>query len=156
MEETKTNASMRPKAEEAPPKQARQGDRAVKKAPAKQSGKASEKQKKKKSRLTESEKRGAQTLMAILVVNIAVSFPCSVFSSFITARERFFFQRMISMIRTVLNPIVMLPLLLAGYGSVSLVIVTVLLSAVFSGAELNPVCFFCSAHIQQKRRPVLR
>ena len=72
MEETKTNASMRPKAEEAPPKQARQGDRAVKKAPAKQSGKASEKQKKKKSRLTESEKRGAQTLMAILVVALVM------------------------------------------------------------------------------------
>lgn len=82
------------------------------------------------AKLTPKEIETARILMAILVVNIAVSFPCSVFSSFITARERFFFQRMISMIRTVLSPIVMLPLLLAGYGSVSLVIVTVLLSAV--------------------------
>ena len=34
------------------------------------------------------------------------------FFSYITAKERFLFQRLVSMIRTVLNPIVMLPLLL--------------------------------------------
>ncbi|MBQ7487771.1 MAG: oligosaccharide flippase family protein [Clostridia bacterium] len=82
------------------------------------------------AKLTPKEIETARILMAVLVVNIAVSFPCSVFTSFITARERFFFQRMISMIRTILNPIVMLPLLLMGFGSVSLVIVTVVLSAV--------------------------
>ncbi|MBQ8093539.1 MAG: oligosaccharide flippase family protein [Clostridia bacterium] len=82
------------------------------------------------AKLTPKEIETARILMAVLVVNIAVSFPCSVFTSFITARERFFFQRVISMIRTVLNPIVMLPLLLMGFGSVALVIVTVVLSAV--------------------------
>lgn len=80
--------------------------------------------------LTPAEIETARVLMALLVVNIAVSFPCSVFTSYITAKERFFFQRMISMIRTVLNPIVMLPLLLMGMGSVALVIVTLVLSVV--------------------------
>ena len=82
------------------------------------------------AKLTAGEIETARVLMALLVVNIAVSFPCSVFSSYITARERFFFQRVISMIRTVINPIVMLPLLLMGLGSVSLVVVTLVLSAV--------------------------
>ncbi|MBP3656746.1 MAG: oligosaccharide flippase family protein [Clostridia bacterium] len=82
------------------------------------------------AKLTPGEIGTARILMALLVVNIAVSFPCSVFTSYITARERFFFQRVVSMIRTVLNPIVMLPLLLAGLGSVSLVLVTLVLSAV--------------------------
>ena len=82
------------------------------------------------AKLTPKEVETARVLMALLVVNIAVFFPCSVFTSYITARERFFFQRMISMIRTVLNPIVMLPLLLMGLGSVSLVVVTLVLSVV--------------------------
>lgn len=82
------------------------------------------------AKLTPAEVETARVLMALLVINIAVSFPCSVFTSYITAKERFFFQRMISMIRTVLNPIVMLPLLLMGMGSVALVIVTLVLSVV--------------------------
>ena len=82
------------------------------------------------AKLTPQEIETARVLMALLVVNIAVSFPCSVFTSYITAKEHFLFQRLVSMIRTVLNPIVMLPLLLMGFGSVSLVLVTLVLSAV--------------------------
>ena len=82
------------------------------------------------AKLTPAEISRARILMALLVINIAVSFPASTFTSYITVREQFFFQRMISMIRTVLNPIVMLPLLLMGFGSVALVVVTLVLSAV--------------------------
>ena len=81
------------------------------------------------AKLTPLEIERARILMALLVINIAVSFPCSVFTSFITAKERFLFQRAISMIRTVLNPIIMLPLLLMGFGSIALVVVTLALSA---------------------------
>jgi len=82
------------------------------------------------AKLTPKEIETARILMALLVVNIAVSFPCSVFTSYITAKEHFLFQRLVSMIRTILNPIVMLPLLLMGLGSVSLVLVTLVLSVV--------------------------
>ena len=82
------------------------------------------------AKLTPAEIETARVLMALLVVNIAVSFPCSVFTSYITAKEHFLFQRLVSMIRTILNPIVMLPLLLMGLGSVSLVVVTLVLSVV--------------------------
>lgn len=88
------------------------------------------------AKLTPEEVETARILMALLVVNIAVSFPCSVFTSYITAKEQFLFQRMISMIRTVLNPIVMLPLLLMGLGSVALVLATLVLSAVTDASSI--------------------
>lgn len=88
------------------------------------------------AKLTPAEIETARVLMALLVVNIAVSFPCSVFTSYITAKEQFFFQRMISMIRTVLNPIVMLPLLLMGMGSVALVLATIVLSVLTDAASI--------------------
>ena len=78
------------------------------------------------AKLTAKELDTAKILMALLVVNIAASFPASVFFSYITAKERFLFQRLVGMLRTVLNPIVMLPLLLMGYGSIALVLVTLM------------------------------
>lgn len=92
------------------------------------------------AKLTPREIETARVLMALLVLNIAVSFPCSVFTSYITAKERFFFQRVVSMIRTVLNPIVMLPLLMMGLGSVSLVLVTIVLSVVTDALSIR-YCF---------------
>ena len=88
------------------------------------------------AKLTPAEVETARILMALLVVNIAVSFPCSVFMSYITAKEQFFFQRMISMIRTVINPIVMLPLLLMGMGSVALVLATLVLSVITDASSI--------------------
>ncbi len=79
------------------------------------------------AKLTPTEVERARLLMALLVVNIALSFPLSVYSSYITAKERFFFQRLCNLIRTVLNPIVMLPMLLMGWGSVSLVLVMLIM-----------------------------
>ena len=79
------------------------------------------------AKLTPDEVERARVLMALLVVNIALSFPLSVYSSYITAKERFFFQRLCNLIRTVLNPIVMLPMLLMGWGSVSLVMVMLIM-----------------------------
>ena len=98
------------------------------------------------AKLTAHEIETARVLMALLVVNIAVSFPCSVFSSYITANERFFFQRVINMIRTVLNPIVMLPLLLMGLGSVALVVVTLVLSVVTDAFNI----WYCARKLRMR------
>ena len=98
------------------------------------------------AKLTPREIETARVLMALLVVNIAVSFPCSVFSSYITANERFFFQRVINMIRTVLNPIVMLTLLLMGLGSVALVVVTLVLSVVTDAFNI----WYCAKKLRMR------
>ena len=88
------------------------------------------------AKLTAKELDTAKILMALLVVNIATSFPASVFFSYITAKERFLFQRLVGMLRTVLNPIVMLPLLLMGYGSIALVLVTLILTAISDAVSI--------------------
>lgn len=74
--------------------------------------------------LTEDELHTAQILMTILVVNIAISFPSSVLSSIVSAHEKFLFQRIVSLVGTLCNPLFTLPLLLMGYGSVAMVCVS--------------------------------
>ncbi len=80
------------------------------------------------SELTNVELSRAKILMMILVINLAISFPNIVFSSHITANEKFVYQKLVLMIKTVANPFVVLPLLILGYGSVGMVIATTLLN----------------------------
>jgi O-antigen/teichoic acid export membrane protein len=80
------------------------------------------------SELTGVELSRAKILMMILVINLAISFPNIVFTSHITANEKFIFQKFIEMIRVVINPFVVLPVLIMGYGSVGMVVVTTLLN----------------------------
>lgn len=80
------------------------------------------------SELTNTELSRAKILMMILVINLAVSFPNIVFTSHITANEKFVFQKLVQMIKTIANPFVVLPLLILGYGSVGMVIATTFLN----------------------------
>lgn len=80
------------------------------------------------SELTSIELFRAKILMLILVINLAVSFPNIVFSSHITANEKFVFQKFIEMIRIVINPFVILPVLILGYGSIGMVVATTILN----------------------------
>ena len=80
------------------------------------------------SELTSRELSRAKILMMILVINLAISFPNIVFTSHITANERFVFYKLVQMIKTVVNPFVVLPVLILGYGSVGMVIVTTILN----------------------------
>ncbi|KUO49302.1 MAG: polysaccharide biosynthesis protein [Desulfitibacter sp. BRH_c19] len=80
------------------------------------------------SELTSVELSRAKILMLILVINLAISFPNIVFTSHITANEKFVFQKLVQMIKTVANPFVVLPLLILGYGSVGMVVATTFLN----------------------------
>jgi O-antigen/teichoic acid export membrane protein len=86
----------------------------------------------------------AKILMAIMVINIAFSFPNIVFNSHITANEQFIFQKVLQMVRVVANPFLVLPVLFMGYGSIGMVVVTTLLNisievtnAIFCFRKLN-------------------
>ncbi len=72
----------------------------------------------------------AKTLMLLLSCNLAISFPMSVFTHIISANEKFVFLKLTSVIKTVLNPLVTLPLLLMGFRSVAMVAVTLFFSVV--------------------------
>lgn len=78
-----------------------------------------------KDGLTADEYGIAQILMLLLTVNLAVSFPMSVFSNIISAHEKFIFLKLLSAVKTVVSPLVTLPLLLMGYKSIAMVSVTV-------------------------------
>lgn len=80
------------------------------------------------SELTGNELSRAKILMMILVINLAISFPNIVFTSHISANEKFVFQKLVQMIKTVANPFVVLPVLLMGYGSVGMVVATTVLN----------------------------
>lgn len=75
--------------------------------------------------LTVAEYDIAKILMFLLTINLALSFPMSVFSNIISAHERFVFLKILNIVRTVLSPLLTLPLLLMGYGSIALVTVSV-------------------------------
>lgn len=62
----------------------------------------------------------SSNLMKILVVNIALTFPASLFESYMTATVNFIALRVISLVRNILNPLIGIPLLLLGYRSVGL------------------------------------
>lgn len=70
----------------------------------------------------------AKILMILMVINIAISFPASVFDSNVTVNEKYIFQRIVSLLKSILNPFLTLPLLLMGYKSISLVMVTTILT----------------------------
>ena len=80
--------------------------------------------------LTDAEYNTAKVLMALMVFNLALTFPNSVFDAFTSAYERFVFQKILVCAQNILNPFLALPLLLMGYGSIGMVSVTTVLTIV--------------------------
>lgn len=80
------------------------------------------------SGLTAEEYSKARVLMLFMTVNMALSFLMTVVRNIITSHERFIFLRVISMITTVVSPLINVPLLLMGFKSVGLVVSAVSLS----------------------------
>lgn len=72
----------------------------------------------------------ARIMMLFMVFNIAFTFPLSIFGSIITAYEDFIFQKIVQIVRIVLNTIVMILLLKMGYRAIGMVIVTTLFNLV--------------------------
>ena len=83
-----------------------------------------------KNGLTAAEIKKAKVLLSICVVNIAISFPASVFTSYITANEKYVFLKAVNMIKMVFSPLITLPILLLGLGSVGMVVTTLTLNIV--------------------------
>lgn len=80
--------------------------------------------------LTPAEYDLARKLMVLLTINLSLSFPMSVFGTIISANERFVFLKLLGMLRTVVGPLVNIPLLLMGFRSVGLVVSSLAFSLV--------------------------
>ena len=61
-------------------------------------------------------------MFMVAIVNISLSFPLSIFNSIITAHEKFVYIKLLNLIRTIMNPAIMIMILLFGYRAFGMVI----------------------------------
>lgn len=86
--------------------------------------------------LTVQEYNTAKKLFVLLTVNLAISFPMSVFTSIISSNERFVFLKMLNILKTVVSPLVTLPVLLMGFRSVAMVFITIIITLFVDAANI--------------------
>lgn len=96
--------------------------------------------------MTPDELRQSRIMMALLVTNLAVTFPLSVFGSIISAYEKFVFQRILNIFRIILSTIVLVVVLAMGYKAVALVIV----QTIFSVGTLIANLLYCRYRLHIK------
>ncbi len=96
--------------------------------------------------LTDPELKKAKLLLQILVVNMALTFPNSVFDCYVTAHEQFIFQKLLRTLQSLLNPFLTLPLLLLGYGSVAVVLISTGLTVAVLAANI----FYCCKKLKMR------
>lgn len=89
--------------------------------------------------MTPEELPRAQTMILLLLVNLAVTFPMGIFNSIITAYEEFVFQKVLNILRVVLSTAVIVVLLQQGYKAVAMVVV----QTVFNMTVLALNAFYC-------------
>lgn len=80
--------------------------------------------------MTDIELHKAKIMMLILSFNLAVTFPFSIYSSIITAYEKFTFQKVMSILNTLLKPVLMIPLLFLGYKSITMTVVITIVNII--------------------------
>lgn len=90
----------------------------------------------------------AKQLLVILVINLAISFPNSLFIAYMSAREEFIVQKALNIGVNILIPILNLPLLYLGYGSVGVVGVTLALTII----RLIINAWYCVSKLSLKMR----
>lgn len=69
-------------------------------------------------------------MMLILAFNLFITFMFSIYSSIINAYEKFTFQKIMSILNTILKPLLMIPLLFLGYKSVTMTIVITMINII--------------------------
>ena len=82
------------------------------------------------NKLTDDEVALAEKLMVVLSFNAAISFPISVFESHVMINERYVFQKIVAMLKSVVNPLVMIPLLIIGFRSVTMVVLSLIFTLI--------------------------
>lgn len=95
-------------------------------------------------KLTGTELATARVLMALMTFTVAVSFPASVFSSFLTANERFVFQRVLQLAQTMITPAITLVVLVVGYKSIGMAAVASAAAVVAASITI----WYCFTHLE--------
>ena len=98
--------------------------------------------------MTAIEVERTRIMLWLMTFNLAFTFPMSIWGSIMTAYERFVFQRVVSIVRSVLNPVVMVLLLVVGYKAVAMVVIT----TIFNVATLLINWWYCKNKLAIKIR----
>lgn len=96
--------------------------------------------------MTDTELGKARIMILILVLNLAFTFPMSIFGSIITAYEQFIFPKVVNIACILFNTIVMIILLHYGYRAIAMVVV----QTFFNFFSLILQYFYCKYKIQIK------
>ncbi len=99
-----------------------------------------------KDGLTPAEYEKARILMIFLTINLTISFPMTVFTNLIVAHERFIFLKSLAIVKTVCSPLLTIPLLLSGFGLISVVAVTLAVSVTVDCVYL----FYCFRRLSER------
>ena len=93
--------------------------------------------------------RKIRIMIFLLLLNLAFTFPMSIWGSIITAHEKFIFLRIVNIVRIILNPIVMILMLMQGYGAIGMVVIitmfnitTLIINMVYCKRKLNVKIMF--------------
>lgn len=98
--------------------------------------------------MTDTEVSRTRIMLWLMTFNLAFTFPMSIWGSIMSAYERFVFQRIVSIVRSVLNPVVMILLLVIGYKAIAMVVVT----TIFNVATLLVNWWYCKYRLTIKVR----
>ncbi|MCM0384530.1 oligosaccharide flippase family protein [Bacteroides fragilis] len=96
--------------------------------------------------LTAVEIEESRTIILLMVLNLAVTFPLSIYGAIITAYEDFIFLRIVQIFRICINTIVMIYLLSIGYKAIAMVVVVTICNIIV--LLLN--VFYCKYRIKIK------
>lgn len=96
--------------------------------------------------MTAREIESLRLLLGIMTVNLALSFPCSIFDAYITAHEKFVFQKTLVILTSFMNPLFTLPLLLIGKGSAWVAVCMTLITLI----KLATGGFYCIRKLGMK------
>lgn len=96
--------------------------------------------------MTSTELSEAKTMMLILAFNLFITFQFSIYSSIISAYEKFTFQKVMSIINTLLKPLLMIPLLLLGYKAIAMTVVLTVVNIIVLLSNYN----FCRKKLHVK------
>lgn len=80
--------------------------------------------------MNEGELYKIRIMMLLMIFNLAFTFPMSIWGAIITAYENFVFQKLVGIVRVILNPLVMIMMLLMGYRAIGMVVVTTIFNVV--------------------------
>lgn len=73
----------------------------------------------------------AEIVILLMVFNVSITFPFSLFSSVISAYEQYIFVKIIGILRIVIMPVIMIPMLFMGYKAIGLTVLTTILNMAF-------------------------